>query len=101
MAQKDQSDQENNSSKKESQPQSKRPKNSRSEGSLSDVLESFSKPKVEETHTRATFLIKNETLAKLDELARGKGKGFKTKLLNYVLEKAVDELLEMEKKRPR
>ncbi|OUB50124.1 hypothetical protein [Bacillus thuringiensis] len=40
----------------------------------------------EDTHTRQTWLIKNETIKRLDKLAKGKRKGFKTELVNQALE---------------
>lgn len=52
------------------------------------------KPTVEETHTRQTYLINNDLLNRLNKMAKGKGKGFKTELVNYALEKALSELEE-------
>ncbi|PER25384.1 hypothetical protein [Bacillus cereus] len=40
----------------------------------------------EDTHTRQTWLIKNETIKRLDKLSKGKRKGFKTELVNQALE---------------
>jgi hypothetical protein len=42
---------------------------------------------IDETHTRATFLIKKELLAKIDRLTYGKRKGYKTMLINNIFEK--------------
>lgn len=56
------------------------------------LLRAFDKQRVEDTHTRATYLIKNETLKKLEKISRGKGKGFKTQLVNYALERMLDDL---------
>jgi hypothetical protein len=50
------------------------------------------KPTVEETHTRQTYLIKNELIAKLEELAAGKDRGFKTHLVNYAIEQAIKQI---------
>lgn len=50
-------------------------------------LERFStKLTKEDTHTRQTWLIKNETIKRLDKLSKGKRKGFKTELVNQALE---------------
>ncbi|MGE6964187.1 hypothetical protein ACQKIW_31010 [Bacillus thuringiensis] len=50
-------------------------------------LEQFSNNATkEDTHTRQTWLIKNETIKRLDKLSKGKRKGFKTELVNQALE---------------
>ncbi|PED73047.1 hypothetical protein CON97_05420 [Bacillus pseudomycoides] len=50
-------------------------------------LEQFNKKVTkEDTHTRQTWLIKNETIKRLDKLSKGKRKGFKTELVNQALE---------------
>ncbi|PGA92169.1 hypothetical protein [Bacillus toyonensis] len=46
----------------------------------------------EDTHTRQTWLIKNETIKRLDKLAKGKKKGFKTELVNQALEILLDRI---------
>lgn len=46
----------------------------------------------EDTHTRQTWLIKNETIKRLDKLAKGKKKGFKTELVNQALEMLLDRI---------
>lgn len=50
------------------------------------------KPTVEETHTRQTYLIKNELISKLEELAAGKDRGFKTHLVNYAIEQVINQI---------
>jgi hypothetical protein len=50
------------------------------------------KPTVEETHTRQTYLIKNELIAELEKLAAGKDRGFKTHLVNYAIEQAIKQI---------
>lgn len=50
------------------------------------------KPTVEETHTRGTWLIRNDLLKRLEKLARHQQRGFKTHLVNYALERVLDEL---------
>ncbi|SDD48929.1 hypothetical protein SAMN05428987_4946 [Paenibacillus sp. CF095] len=52
---------------------------------ISSIISSLSNTvdlKVEETHTRKTYLIENELLAELDKLCVGKKKGYKTKMIN-------------------
>ncbi|PFB55445.1 hypothetical protein CN404_04130 [Bacillus thuringiensis] len=46
----------------------------------------------EDTHTRQTWLIKNETIKRLNKLAKGKKKGFKTELVNQALEMLLDRI---------
>ncbi|HLQ83085.1 MAG TPA: hypothetical protein VK121_04500 [Pseudogracilibacillus sp.] len=58
---------------------------------LSKMIET--KKKMEDTHTRRTFLIENELLERLDKKAKSiENKGFKTSFINYILEKGLDEL---------
>ncbi|WP_047981736.1 hypothetical protein [Ornithinibacillus contaminans] len=54
---------------------------------------SFKKQKIEDTHTRSTFLVRNELLARFDKLAKGKH-GFKTEFINYAIESALNEIEE-------
>lgn len=44
-----------------------------------------SKPKVNDTHTRATFLLQTELNDALNELSGHKGRGFKTQFFNYMV----------------
>lgn len=56
-------------------------------------LEQFNKKVTkEDTHTRQTWLIKNETVKRLDKLSKGKRKGFKTELVNQALEMILDRI---------
>lgn len=50
------------------------------------------KPTVEETHTRQTYLIRNQLIDQLEELAKGKDRGFKTQLVNYAIEQAIKQI---------
>src|SRR5699024_10197272 len=51
------------------------------------------KEKIADTHTRRTFLVKNELLNKLDEKSEQiNNTGFKTEFINYVIEKGLKEL---------
>jgi len=45
-------------------------------------LKNMSNLNVEDTHTRGTYLIENDLLKELNKLAKGKRKGFKTKVIN-------------------
>jgi len=60
--------------------------------SIMDAYDEKSKKKtVEETHTRSTFLFRNDLQARLDKLAKGK-RGFKTMFLNQAIEALLDEM---------
>lgn len=62
---------------------------------LSEIVKK--RKKVEDTHTRRTFLVKNELLERLDEFAdRVNNTGFKTEFINYIMEKGLNELEEIE-----
>jgi len=51
------------------------------------------KEKMEDSHTRRTFLVKNELLNKLDKKSEQiNNTGFKTEFINYVIEKGLEEL---------
>src|SRR5699024_578095 len=49
------------------------------------------KKKVEYTHTRNTFLIRNDLLKRLNNLSKHR-RGFKTEFINYVVEQGLDDL---------
>ncbi|MDM8365387.1 hypothetical protein [Bacillus thuringiensis] len=56
-------------------------------------LEQFEKNVTkEDTHTRQTWLIKNETIKRLEKLSKEKRKGFKTELVNQALEIFLDRI---------
>jgi|SRR5699024_8793521 len=55
------------------------------------------KEKMEDTHTRRTFLIKNELLKELDDLAEQiNNTGFKTEFINYAIEEGLSGLKKIE-----
>src|SRR5699024_1823042 len=57
------------------------------------------KEKVEDTHTRRTFLVRNELLKELDDLASQiNNTGFKKEFINYVIEKGLIELKSIDKR---
>lgn len=41
---------------------------------------------IEDTHTRQTYLIRNDLIARLERLAKGQRRGFKTEFVNDALE---------------
>jgi predicted DNA-binding protein len=61
-----------------------------------NFLEQFhkkaSRPTVEETHRRATFLIENELLERLNRLASDRPRGFKTAVVNEGIRRVLDEI---------
>lgn len=50
------------------------------------------KPRVEDTHTRDTYLIRNDLLERFNNVARTQKKGFKMRLINHILEKELDRI---------
>lgn len=65
--------------------------------SLLEMYDQKSKKKtVEETHTRSTFLFRNDLQTRLDKLAKGK-RGFKTMFLNKAIEALLDEMEDAQK----
>lgn len=58
-----------------------------------DLIDQEKKKKtVEETHTRQTYLIRNDLLKELNKVSRKQGKGFKTKVINYALEQFLNDI---------
>ncbi|MES5957515.1 hypothetical protein QCI42_29915 [Bacillus fungorum] len=56
-------------------------------------LEQFNKKVTkEDTHTRQTWLIKNETIKRLEKLSKGKKKGFKTEFVNQAVEMLLNRI---------
>jgi len=49
------------------------------------------KKTVEDTHTRTTFLFRNDLVKRLDKLAKDK-RGFKTMAINKAIENLLNEL---------
>lgn len=66
--------------------------NTQQEETFLTVFSNKKKPTVEQTHTRATWLVRNDLLKALDELSKGKDRGFRTQLVNYAIEKAINEI---------
>jgi hypothetical protein len=61
-----------------------------------DVFDKFyekkNKEKVEDTHTRTTFLMRNDLINKVNALSIEKGKGFKTHFFNQAIENLLKEI---------
>ncbi|MCP3033441.1 hypothetical protein LF817_19125 [Halobacillus sp. A1] len=57
-----------------------------------DFLEKFNnkKEKVEDTHSRHTFLVRNDLLKRLNKLAKGR-RGFMKEFINHVIETGLDK----------
>jgi hypothetical protein len=55
------------------------------------------KGKVEDTHTRQTYLIRNSLLERFTKAAKNKHKGFKTEVVNLGIEMVLDMLEEQKK----
>lgn len=58
---------------------------------LNMYQEKSKKETVEDTHTRATFLFRNDLAKRLDKLAKNK-RGFKTMFINKAIEALLDEM---------
>lgn len=54
---------------------------------------------IEDTHTRETFLLRNDLKLRLEELSKKHKRGFKTELINYSLEKVLEELTQGDQQR--
>ena len=59
------------------------------ERSIVDLVKK--KERVEDTHTRNTFLIRNDLMKRLNHFSKHR-RGFKTEFINYVVEQGLDEL---------
>ncbi|MFD1678267.1 hypothetical protein [Alicyclobacillus fodiniaquatilis] len=61
---------------------------------IAGMLEIQEKDKrtVEDTHKRATFLIRNDLLQRLDKVAKRQSKGYKTRVINQLLQTWLDSL---------
>jgi len=93
MSSKDMENLLNNFKKKEVNPTAAivEPVKEKKDEQLSKIVKK--KEKVEDTHTRRTFLVKNELLQELDDFANQiNNNGFKTEFINYVIEKGLTEL---------
>lgn len=53
--------------------------------------EKVNKPTVEETHTRTTFLFRNDLAKRLEKLSRNK-RGYKTQFINEAIEALLNEI---------
>lgn len=55
------------------------------------ILKNSRKQKIEETHTRATFLIDDEILKKFNNICESEGRGFKTKAINLAIKSFIND----------
>lgn len=49
------------------------------------------KPKINETHTLRSYLIRNDILERFNRMCEGKPRGYPTFLLNAIIERFLDE----------
>ncbi|WCK57719.1 hypothetical protein PP175_27165 (plasmid) [Aneurinibacillus sp. Ricciae_BoGa-3] len=64
---------------------------SQSYGRFGSLKSRFNKQRVEDTHTRRTFLVRNDLLERLDAISEKKH-GFKIEFINLAIEAALQEL---------
>lgn len=98
MSSKDMEDLLNNFKKKEVNPTAAivEPVKDKKDEQLSKMVKK--KEKIEDTHTRRTFLVRNELLKELDDFASQiNNTGFKTEFINYAIEKGLLELQNIDK----
>ncbi|WP_347552984.1 hypothetical protein ABFG93_22310 (plasmid) [Pseudalkalibacillus hwajinpoensis] len=58
-----------------------------------ELLESKNKKlTMEDTHTRQTYLVRNDLVERLQQVSANQGKGFKTRAINFALEQLLDEI---------
>lgn len=66
--------------------------NNNTEQSFLAKFQTKKKPTVEETHTRQTYLIRNDLIKRLEKIAKKQDRGFKTALVNEGIKRLLDEL---------
>lgn len=62
-----------------------------SEDSYSKLLQNTKKQTMEDTHTRMTFLVKNELKDEFNDVCKGQW-GLKTKLINKAIESMIEDI---------
>ena len=66
------------------------------ESAATEVLKSFKdsmkRETVEDTHTRKTFIVRNDLLRELDKLSKKQGRGFQTWFVNMAFERLIDDI---------
>lgn len=55
------------------------------------ILKNSKKQKMEETHTRATFLVDDDTLKQFNNICEVEGRGFKTKAINLAIKSFIKD----------
>lgn len=66
---------------------------------LQSFKESIKRETVEDTHTRKTFIVRNDLLRELDKLSKKQGRGFQTWFVNMAFERLLEELRGSQTKR--
>lgn len=62
-----------------------------------EVRKAQSRPTMEDTHVRSTFLFRRDLQERLDRIAETQPRGFKTKFLNIAIESLLDQIEERNK----
>ena len=72
------------------------------ETAVTEVLQSFKdsmkRDTVESTHTRKTFIVRNDLLRELDKLSRKQGRGFQTWFVNMAFERLIEDIKASQKR---
>lgn len=71
-----------------------------SKNSLMRLKRVKNKKRIEDTHTRRTFLIRNDLLEQLDAVSKG-AHGFKIEFINIAIESALEEYINTDFDRPK
>ena len=61
-------------------------------GFMEQFQKKISRPTVEQTHRRQTYLIHKELISRLERISRGQPKGFKTAVVNEGIRRVLDEI---------
>jgi hypothetical protein len=64
----------------------------RGKGFMEQFQKKVSRPTVEQTHRRQTYLIDKELISRLERLAKEQPKGFKTAVVNEGIRRVLDEI---------
>lgn len=55
-------------------------------------LKNYKKMPLEETHKRRTYMVRNDLAEQINEMAKERGSGFKTRFINFAIEKLLQEM---------
>ena len=61
-------------------------------GFMEQFQKKVSRPTVEQTHRRQTYLIHKELISRLERISKGQPKGFKTAVVNEGIRRVLDEI---------